>query len=79
MSDDAERALRAEERRRTWISRIYRNGHSELRPPDASKLSSGERMALVWELLLECLAYKGFSADELRLQRSVGRVERRGG
>ena len=41
-------------------------------------LSTAERMAMVWPLTLECLAWTGADADELRLQRSVCRVKRRG-
>ena len=36
-----------------------------------------ERIAAVWELTLECLAWKEPNADEPRLQRSVCRIERR--
>jgi hypothetical protein len=36
-----------------------------------------ERIAAVWELTLECLAWTDPDADEPRLQRSVCRVERR--
>jgi hypothetical protein len=37
-----------------------------------------ERIAAVWELTLECLAWRGADASEPRLQRSVCRIERRG-
>jgi hypothetical protein len=78
MSDEAERAKRAEIRRRTATVEVFRLGQRDSLPPDCSHLSAGERMALVWEILLECLAYQKLSEDELRLQRSVGRVERGG-
>lgn len=38
-----------------------------------------ERIAAVWELTLECLAWRDGDAGEQRLQRSICRVERRGG
>ncbi len=38
-----------------------------------------ERIAAVWELTLECLAWSDPDAGEPRLQRSVCRIERRGG
>ena len=38
-----------------------------------------ERIAAVWELTLECLAWSDPNAGEPRLQRSVCRLERRGG
>ncbi|MEP7121887.1 MAG: hypothetical protein ABJE95_13285 [Byssovorax sp.] len=38
-----------------------------------------ERIAAVWELTLEGLAWSQRDGDEPRLQRSVCRVERRGG
>ena len=78
MREEAARILRAADRRRTWTAKVLRDGHAQSRPPDVTHLSSGERMALVWELLLECHAWSRFSEDELRLQRSVGRVERGG-
>ena len=78
MREETARILRAAERRRTWVAEVLRGGHAQSRPPDVTHLSSGERMALVWDLLLDCYAWSKFSEDELRLQRSVGRVERRG-
>ena len=79
MSDEAERAKRAEIRRRTATIEVVRLGEGDSAPPDCSHLSAGERMALVWQILLDCLAYQKLSEDELRLQRSVGRVKRRRG
>jgi hypothetical protein len=38
-----------------------------------------ERLAAVWELVLEDLAWRSPDATEPRLQRSVCRLERRGG
>jgi hypothetical protein len=38
-----------------------------------------ERIAAVWELTLECLAWSDPDAGEPRLQRSVCRLERRRG
>ena len=38
-----------------------------------------ERIAAVWGLTLECIAWSDPDASESRLQRSVCRVERRGG
>ena len=35
-----------------------------------------ERIAAVWELTLECLAWSDPDANEPRLQRSVCRIER---
>lgn len=78
MFDDRARARRAEERRRTWVAKVLRDGDTQFRPPDVSRLSSAERMALVWELLVDCYTWSRFSEAEPRLQRSVGRVERRG-
>jgi hypothetical protein len=77
MREEAARSRRAAERRRTWVAEVLRGGHAQSRPPKVTHLSSGERMALVWELLLDCYAWSTFNEDELRLQRSVGRVERR--
>lgn len=37
-----------------------------------------ERIAAVWDITLECLAWSNFGADQPRLQRSVCRIERRG-
>jgi hypothetical protein len=37
-----------------------------------------QRIAAVWELTLECLAWRDTDAGEPRLQRSVCRIERRG-
>ena len=42
-------------------------------------LSPAERMALVWQLTLQCMAWTGADADEPRLQRSVCRVQRLAG
>ena len=77
MREDAARIQRAAERRRTWVSEVLRDGHAQSRSPDVTHLSNGERMARVWELLLDCYAWSKFSEDELRLRRSVGRVQRR--
>ena len=38
--------------------------------------SPEERLAAVWELTLQCLAWQGSGADEPRLQRSVVRIQR---
>jgi hypothetical protein len=38
-----------------------------------------DRLELVWDMVLEWLAWKGDTDREPRLQRSVCRVERRGG
>lgn len=54
---ESARLRRAEERRRTWDAEVLRDGHARSRPPDVTHLSRGERMALVWELLLDCYAW----------------------
>ena len=36
----------------------------------------GQRLELVWDMVLEFLAWRGSDGGELRLQRSICRVER---
>jgi hypothetical protein len=40
-------------------------------------IPAAERLALVWDMALEALEWRGDSAGESRLQRSVCRLERR--
>jgi len=44
-----------------------------------SSVPPAERLAAVWDLVLEDLAWRNPDGTEPRLQRSVCRIERRGG
>ena len=45
---------------------------------DTSRLTPGERVAMVWQLTREAWTFKDGRWDEPRLRRDVGRVVRRG-
>jgi hypothetical protein len=64
-------------RRRSARTRVLRNEREPRGDEEVAGMTAAERMAMVWQLTLECLAWTGVDADELRLQRSVCRVERR--
>ena len=42
-------------------------------------VSPQERLELVWDMVIESRAWRGLDGSEPRLQRSVCRLERRGG
>jgi hypothetical protein len=68
---------RAAERRRTWFGVVARSpeeAEAISRAADAA-MTPVERMELVWELTLRMPW--GDNATEFRLDRTVGRVERR--
>jgi hypothetical protein len=69
------------ERRRQATTRVIRLGEDDgaLDRAAWSGSTMEERIAAVWELTLECLAWSDPDASEPRLQRSVCRVERRAG
>ncbi len=60
------------------VTRVFRPGEGV--GPELSWAASSpeERMAAVWDLTLECLAMRGIDPSELRLQRSVVRIQRPG-
>ena len=69
-----------EERRRQGTSRLI-----DLHEDDGAfdrafwnRIPAQERIEAVWDLTLDFLALQGERVDQLRLQRSVCRVERRG-
>jgi len=70
--EDERRARRAGATTRVLRAELEPFGDDEI-----ARMTPAERMAMVWQLTLECLAWTGADADELRLQRSVCRVERR--
>jgi hypothetical protein len=47
-------------------------------PTDESRLTPGERVAMVWQLTREAWTFKDGRWDEPRLRRDVGRVIRGG-
>jgi hypothetical protein len=69
------------ERRRQATTRVIRLGDDDGALDRAAWLGSTveERIAAVWDLTLECMAWSDPDVGEPRLQRSVCRVERRGG
>ena len=64
--------------RRNLVTRVIRPGQRVPAPvvPDGS--TPGSRMEQVWELTQMCLAMRKEPPGELRLQRSVVRIQRRG-
>jgi hypothetical protein len=66
-------------RRANAATRVLRDEREPVGDVEVARMTPAERMAMVWPLTLECLAWTGADADELRLQRSVCRVERRRG
>lgn len=69
------------ERRRQATTRVVRLGEDDGALDRAAWEGSSmeERIAAVWELTLECMVWSDPDAGEPRLQRSVCRIERRGG
>jgi len=55
-------------------SRVIRAGDAPPGPPEWEGSTPESRMSAVWELTLQCLAWRG--AGEPRLQRSVVRIQR---
>jgi hypothetical protein len=82
VSDDSEaaRAERAERRRRIGVARKIRLHEDDGSFDDEfwSAIDPSERMRLNWEMVVEHHAVKGRDPAELRLRRSVARVQRRG-
>ena len=62
--------------RRIITSRVIRNG-DEPRDRDWLEASPSERMAAVWWLTEQCLAWKHHGDNEPRLQRSVVHIQRK--
>ena len=72
--------MRPDERRRLGTGRLI-GLHEDDGAFDRafwSAMPSHERLEAVWDLALDFLALQGQCVDQLRLQRSVCRVERRG-
>jgi len=69
------------ERRRQATTRVIRLGDDDGAFDRAAWQGSTmeERIAAVWDLTLECMAWSDPDAGEPRLQRSVCRIERHGG
>jgi hypothetical protein len=65
-----------QESRRAISSRIIRPGMVETPDMDWKDATVSERIAAVWELTRQCLAWNRDPTDEPRLQRSVSRVQR---
>jgi hypothetical protein len=61
---------------RTVSTRLIRRGDPAPSENDWASSTPSERIAGVWELTQQCLAWNREGADELRLQRSVSRVQR---
>jgi hypothetical protein len=59
------------------VQRLVGHAHASTPSDTVASLSMEERMALVWQLTVSCLAWNGDDAGEPRLQRSICRVERR--
>jgi hypothetical protein len=60
-----------------YPTRIIRPGESE--PPDPVwSMTPEQRLEMMWPLTLEAWRFMGIPVDELRLQRHVVRVVRRG-
>jgi hypothetical protein len=77
-------SLESDEDRRTerrfWTSRIIRRGDDSnaFDREYWAALSGEERVAYGWQMTVAQFALKGISEDQLCVQRSVARVERRG-
>jgi hypothetical protein len=56
------------------VSRVIRSGEEPAGPPEWAHSTPEARMSAVWQLTLQCLAWRG--AGEPRLQRSVVRIQR---
>jgi len=64
-------------RPRNIITRVIRKGDRPPKEPDWRETTPEERIEAVWELTLQCLAWRQGAAGEPRLQRSVIRVQRK--
>ena len=72
--------MTAQQRRTTMTTRLFRSTQmAAAQNTDWRDSTMEQRIAAVWNLTLECLAWTQPDADEPRLQRSVCRVERRRG
>lgn len=70
----------AQQRRATMTTRLLRRDRSTAGPdPEWQGSTMEERIAAVWNLTLECLAWTQPDADQPRLQRSVCSTQRRRG
>ena len=65
-----------QKQRSAIVTRIIRPGTPEPADTDWMDMSPEERIAAVWELTRMCLAWNRDDHGELRLQRSVSRVQR---
>ncbi len=61
---------------RSVTTRLIRRGDPAPLETDWASSTPSERIAGVWELTQQCLAWNREGAHELRLQRSVSRVQR---
>jgi len=68
-----------ERRRRNVTIRVGRLGVDDQRLDDEwwASFTGDERVAMVWDLVVDARAWRGDGGPEPRLQRSVVRVERR--
>ena len=75
MSDSTD----AQRPKRTVTVRVGRLGIDDERMDDEwwESFTADERVAMMWDLVLEARRWRGEVGDEPRLQRSVVRVERR--
>jgi len=62
--------------RRNIVSRVIRPGTPMPADDGWDAATVNERIAAVWEITRQCLAYNRDPNDEPRLQRSVSRVQR---
>ena len=71
MNEDPERANRI-------TAKLVRQGEEEYAFDDAfwRDLGPDARLEALWDMVLELEAWKGFRADQFRLQRSVVHIER---
>ncbi len=69
----------ARRQKRTVTVRVGRLGIDDERMDDEwwQSFTADERVAMMWDLVLEARRWRGEVGDEPRLQRSVVRVERR--
>lgn len=70
----------AQQRRATMTTRLLRRDRATAGPDlEWQGSTMEERIAAVWNLTLECIAWTQPDADQPRLQRSVCRTQRRRG
>ena len=65
-------------RREQMTVRVIRDGRPEPLDDEWIGSSPEERIEAVWTLTKLCLAWNNLVADELRLQRTVTRIQRSG-